>query len=365
MMKSIGEQLKTARESNGISIDDAAREINIARKYLAALEAEDFSQFTAETYALGFLKIYGEYLGLDVKELLSFYRVIKIQEEPVPIEQLLHTSLNIQRILMTALTVLVVLALAGGSSYYFFFMPKTTHTEALVKRQPVEYSLAEGSLEKRFYEGDTLIIPLGGNNYKVSLRSIGDLITLSAPEKDIKLGLNNEAVTDINSDGVTELRVSAVDYAQNRSDVGALLKFDIINANEPASAALDNTLETMASSTSSTGTHIIFNAVNPYPFTLQTVFSSYCMFRWEILREPNRQARNERYFVKGDEQTIQAQNGVRIWVSNSSAVKIWAIGGGHNISLEIGNPGEAVVADIYWTRDDDGRYKLIQTRLES
>jgi cytoskeletal protein RodZ len=359
-MKSIGEQLKKARENRGLSIDDAAHEINIARKYLVALESEDFSQFTAETYALGFLKNYGEYLGLDVKELLALYHVMKIQEEPVPVEQLLHTPLNIQRIFMTVVIVLFVLAAVGGTTYYIF-MPKNTHTEESAKRQPAEYSLAEGSLEKRFYEGDTLIIPLGGNNYKVSLRSIGDLITLSTPEKDIKLGLNNESMADINSDGITELRISAVDYAQNRSDVGALLRFDIINTNEQVDAGVFNTPETV----SGTAPRVIFNAVNPYPFTLQVVFSGYCMFRWEILREPNRQTRNERYFVKGDEQTIQAQNGVRIWVSNSSAVKIWAIGGGHNISLELGVPGEAIVEDVYWTRDDDGRYKLIQTRLES
>ncbi|MDR1147816.1 MAG: helix-turn-helix domain-containing protein [Spirochaetaceae bacterium] len=361
-MKSIGEQLKTARENRGISIDDAAHETNIARKYLVALESEDFSQFTAETYALGFLKNYGEYLGLNAKELFALYRVIKIQEAPVPVEQLLHTPLNIRHILTMSIIVLFALAAGGGAAYYFFFMPKNGHIEELAKRQPVEYSLAEGSLEKRFYEGDTLIIPFGENSYKVSLHSIGDLITLSAPEKDIKLGLNNESVADINSDGITELRISAVDYARNRSDVGALLRFDIININEPVS---DTQVFDAPPAVSGTAPRVIFSAVNPYPFTLQVAFSGYCMFRWEILREPNRQARNERYFVKGDEQTIQAQNGVRIWVSNSSVVKILAIGGGHNISLELGSPGEAIVEDIYWTRDDDGRYKLIQTRLES
>ncbi|MDR1363290.1 MAG: helix-turn-helix domain-containing protein, partial [Spirochaetaceae bacterium] len=114
MMKSIGEQLKAARESKGLAIDDVEREINIARKYLAALEAEDFSQFTAETYVLGFLKNYGEYLGLDVKELLSLYRIIKIQEEPIPVEQLLHTPLNVKRILIIVAVILAVLLVIGG-----------------------------------------------------------------------------------------------------------------------------------------------------------------------------------------------------------------------------------------------------------
>ncbi|MDR2658437.1 MAG: helix-turn-helix domain-containing protein [Spirochaetaceae bacterium] len=366
-MKSIGEQLKTARESKGISIDDAAREINIARKYLAALESEDFSQFTAEAYLLGFLKNYGEYLGLDVKELLSLYRIIKIQEEPVPVEQLLHTPLSVKRILATVFIVAGGLALIVGVVYYFLFMPKEQNVEQLTERQPVEYTLVEGSLEKRFYEGDALIIPVSGIDYKVSLRSIGDVITLSTPEKDIKLGLNNEASSDINNDGIMELRIAAVDYAQNRPDIGAFLRFDMLNT--PSVAALEQNLGGTAAASSAgdaaNAPRIIFNSASPYPFTLQMVFSSYCMFRWEILRETGRQNRNERYFVRGDEQTIQAQNGVRLWISNSSAVKIWIIGGGHNVPLELGSPGEAIVEDIYWTRDDYGRYKLIQSRLES
>ncbi|MDR0410021.1 MAG: helix-turn-helix domain-containing protein [Spirochaetaceae bacterium] len=357
MIKSIGEQLKAARERKNISIEDVEREINIARKYLEALEVEDFSQFTAETYALGFLKNYGEYLGLDTKELLSLYRVIKIQEAPIPVEQLLHTPPNVPRILMTIVIVLAGLALAGGGAYYFFFMPKSAYVEELTERRPIEYSLTEGSLEERFYEGDTLVIPLYGNNYRVSLRGIGDIITLSTPENDIKLGLNSDATTDINNDGIAELRVSAVDYAQNRADIGALLRFEIV-------MSIPEQAETAAAD-GYTAPRVIFTAANPYPFTLQAVFSSYCMFRWEILREASRQGQNERYFVKGDEQTIQAQNGVRIWVSNSSAVKIWVIGGGHNVPLEPGGAGEAVVEDIYWTRDEDGRYRLLQARLES
>lgn len=369
-MKSIGEQLRMARENKGLSIDEVAREINIARKYLAALETEDFSQFIAETYTLGFLKNYGEYLGLDVKELLSLYRIIKIQEEPVPVEQLLHTPLNVPRILAISLITLAGLALGGGAVYYFFFMPKTERQEELASGMPAEYSLTEGALEKRFYEGDILLIPFAGNNYKVSLTGIGDVITLAAPGKDIKLGLNNEAAADLNSDGLAELRISAIDYAQNRPEVGALLRFDLLNMT--ASTGMEQLAETLSGdqasaedSSANSVPRVIFSASNAYPFTLQVSFSGYCMFRWEILREAARQGRNERYFVKGDEQTIQAQNGVRVWISNSSALKIWAIGGGHNVQLDIGGAGETIVEDIYWARDDDGRYKLIQVHLET
>ncbi|MDR3355761.1 MAG: helix-turn-helix domain-containing protein [Spirochaetaceae bacterium] len=366
--RGIGERLRAERETKGLSIEDAARETNIARKYIAALEEEDFSQFPAETYILGFLRNYGEYLGLNIENLISQYRIIKIQEQPVPVEQLLNKAPpDLPRILLKSLLVVAGLALAAGGAYRFFLLPKNKEAETAVERKPAEYSFAEGTLERRFYEGDTLVIPLSGNIYKVALNSIADLVTIAAPGKDIRLGLNNEAVADINSDGVPELKINAIDYAQNRPEVGAQLRFEILSPSVvPEAAALNEAVGDIPPlNTALYAPQVIFNAANPYPFTIQAVFSSYCMFRWEIMRETVQQKRTERYYIKGEEQTVQAQNGVRIWISNSSAVKLWAIGGGHNIPLETGGAGEVTVQDIYWSRDEDGRYKLIQVRLES
>ena len=55
-MKSLGDTLKAAREERGISIDQAIHETNISRNYLEALESEDFAEFPAEAYLVGFLR---------------------------------------------------------------------------------------------------------------------------------------------------------------------------------------------------------------------------------------------------------------------------------------------------------------------
>jgi len=102
---------------------------------------------------------------------------------------------------------------------------------------------------------------------------------------------------------------------------------------------------------------------NPFPFTLQAVFQGYCLFRWEILSEPDRQGRNEQYFQHSDELNIQAQNGIRIGLSNAQAVKFQVIGGSRTVPLEAGGPGEVVVADLRWIREED-RYRLVFDRLE-
>ena len=86
-MEALGEKLKTTREQKGFTFDQIARDTNITRRYLEALEKEDFSQFPGEPYLLGFLRNYGEYLGLDVQELISAYRTIKLQEQPIPVDR--------------------------------------------------------------------------------------------------------------------------------------------------------------------------------------------------------------------------------------------------------------------------------------
>jgi hypothetical protein len=109
---------------------------------------------------------------------------------------------------------------------------------------------------------------------------------------------------------------------------------------------------------------VLFNSPNAYPFTLQVAFQGYCLFRWEILFERDRPGRNEQYFQYSDELTIQANNGIRLGLSNAHAVRFQVIGGGRTVSLEPGGPGEVVVADLRWVRDEDNRYQLVFTRLE-
>ena len=70
-MSGIGERLADAREARGLTLEQVERETRIIRRYLAALEAEDFDAFPAEVYARGFLRSYATYLGLNAAELLA------------------------------------------------------------------------------------------------------------------------------------------------------------------------------------------------------------------------------------------------------------------------------------------------------
>jgi cytoskeletal protein RodZ len=366
-VESLGEKLKSTRESKEYTLDYVSRDTNIASRYLEALEREDFSVFPGEAYALGFLRNYGEYLGLQGEDLLSLYRALKIQEQPIPVEELLKPPAKVPKMLLPVCIILLVLGLAGGGVYFVLRRFPPPAAAALTPRKPEVYTLDSPSLEQRFYLRDAVLIPLGATRYRLELSGLGEILTITTPGGKVSFDMSQTVEVDLNGDGIGDVRVTAADFAKNDSAAGALLRIEqnndiALTEEDPASGA--PAPENSVPETAPAVTSVIFSSPTPYPFTLQANFQGYCMFRWEILAERDRPGRNERYFQRTDELNVAAQNGIRIWVSNAVAVKLQVTGGGRTMPMEIGGAGEVVVADIRWVRDDDGRYRLVVARLE-
>ena len=87
-MESIGDRLKQAREAKKLTIKTVALDTNMSPTYIEALEVEDFDKFPGETYIIGFLKTYSEYLKLDPEEMVMLYKGYKIGESATPLEEL-------------------------------------------------------------------------------------------------------------------------------------------------------------------------------------------------------------------------------------------------------------------------------------
>jgi cytoskeleton protein RodZ len=79
----IGEKLRSAREAQGKTIQEASAATRIKPSYLEALEAERFGELGGNVYAKGFIRSYAGYLGLDATQLLDEYRANERPEAPV------------------------------------------------------------------------------------------------------------------------------------------------------------------------------------------------------------------------------------------------------------------------------------------
>ena len=82
-MSQLGDQLRTARESQGISLSQAAIETRILQRYLVALEDGDYQHLPGDVYARGFIRNYADYLGMPSEELIELYRHERGGTEPI------------------------------------------------------------------------------------------------------------------------------------------------------------------------------------------------------------------------------------------------------------------------------------------
>ncbi|VWX54811.1 helix-turn-helix domain-containing protein [Novosphingobium sp. 9U] len=79
---SVGDQLRAAREAQGLSLGDIAAQTRVAERQLILIEESRFAELAAPTYAVGFSRSYARAVGLDEREIASRVRR-QIDAQPV------------------------------------------------------------------------------------------------------------------------------------------------------------------------------------------------------------------------------------------------------------------------------------------
>ncbi|MDH3225582.1 MAG: helix-turn-helix domain-containing protein [Thermoleophilia bacterium] len=80
--RSIGTALREARERQQLTLAECVERTRIRRKYLEALENEEFQTLPEPAYARGFLRTYATSLGIDPQRLIDAYDDAVEPEEP-------------------------------------------------------------------------------------------------------------------------------------------------------------------------------------------------------------------------------------------------------------------------------------------
>jgi cytoskeleton protein RodZ len=90
----VGEELREARIALGVSLEDAAAQLRINKRYLQALEEGRVKDLPGAAYAVGFVRSYATALGLDPDEAVRRFRDVSgtavtksgdlVFPEPVP-----------------------------------------------------------------------------------------------------------------------------------------------------------------------------------------------------------------------------------------------------------------------------------------
>lgn len=90
---SVGEVLRRTREHKGLTIVYIADRLKIRQAYLEALESDDVSILPGRVYAIGFVRSYAGFLGLDEDKLVYLFKNQKVGHQrhteyamPTPID---------------------------------------------------------------------------------------------------------------------------------------------------------------------------------------------------------------------------------------------------------------------------------------
>lgn len=134
---SIGKKLRKARQSKGVSIEDASAQTRIHHKVLKALEEDKFGELPSPTYVKGFLRRYAGYLGLDAGVILKEY-IATCPKEPKQVLVLEAEKIQwvgLRRLIILVSTGVVILAVV---SFGIYFIVKSVRSRPKVEKEVAE-----------------------------------------------------------------------------------------------------------------------------------------------------------------------------------------------------------------------------------
>ncbi|MBN2351099.1 MAG: helix-turn-helix domain-containing protein [Spirochaetales bacterium] len=349
-MESFGEKLRATRENLGYSIEQIARDTHIAKRYLIALESEDFSIFPGETYLKGFLQNYAEYLGLDTDEMISIYKNMKIQEQPIPLDQLLDQKTPGRKVpavlavtggVLVAAAIILILVLvnpfaAGGAE------EAATGEE---KSQEVVYNGQKTSIEAP--KGFLIKVPVNNNIAEISVQRIsenGISLAYGSTTQDFIIG--DAKQIDLDGDGTPEIAISLgpINTFVNRKIALLTLKPPMIAENLIASAS---DLELVAKGVAK----IVSEAVQPSRFTVSVTVIKNCLLVYYL----DARDREEKFSYKGDTFTLSADRSADIRCSDGGAIKLSLAGK----ELDTGRAYDLFAGRVTWIKAEANKYQLV------
>ncbi|HUX52098.1 MAG TPA: RodZ domain-containing protein [Spirochaetia bacterium] len=394
-MESIGDKLKSTRESRGYTLEQVARDTHIAKRFLTALEGEDFSLFPGEPYVLGFLRNYAEYLGLSAQEIVGLYKNLKLQEQPAPMNELLErktvstpliAGIIIVVLAAAGLGLVLVLGNKGGSAARPAAAAAVSTARTAAEPLPPGgqlYRFPGGMQERSFKRGDAINVQLKGKDYRLILTGIGKTVTLSTPAGSVDLSPDQEKVVDLSADGKADIKLFVRSISTLEGVPVAVLRLDSAvngassptvgtgNASDATAAAPAAGAAQAAGTPEAAGTQqaagttaqtatpapqaqpagtVIETMDQQQPFAVNVTFTAPALFRYSV----DNGQRQERYYDAGETFTTTASSRFELWLSNAGSANLTVAGN----PVALGPAGEVATDAIQWNQSN-GSYNLL------
>lgn len=201
----LGQVLRQARENQNLTLEDAAQRLNLKTATLELLEQERYEDLPGTTFVRGYIRAYGNLLGLDGEALAKQCRQVEAVKDNVKPLQNLERKSRSKFVFVSFLLLLVVIAALAG--YWWmeqrsFVEPEEQTNNASMVLEKVVVEGADGalhiqSLDELQAQTDSMAVE------EVLLPETGPVLNTNAEEESS----TDEAVsvTNISASDVLEL----------------------------------------------------------------------------------------------------------------------------------------------------------------
>lgn len=218
--QTLGEFFSETRKEKGISVDEIVRDTNIPKRYLEAIEADNFDIFPGETYSMGFIANYADALEVDRDLVIGMYkRQMKIEQD-APIEQLVGNkktfTLNNNTLIaigggLGALLLLILISVGVRQSQI--------SAEKAERNRPSQFAFSfddvNGIVNQKFRIGDTITVTNGTNTSRtvtINFVSLGQnrVLNLKVNNKTYNAHSGELLSVDADNNGTNDVGIELI-----------------------------------------------------------------------------------------------------------------------------------------------------------
>ena len=318
-MESVGERLLHAREERQLTIEQAAGDTHIARRFIESLEREDFGVFPGESYLIGFLRKYSVYLELDANEMVSLFKNTQLQEQPSPVDELLNKR-HPRRLRAVLITLAVVIIVSAIVTSVILILPD--EPRQVIQPSPFRtVAFSSEILEQEFEAWTSIQVSTEEGLHSIELREVTSPLILYFNERMIQLNPDDVEFVDLNADTRPDLRIV---YKTTLSNGNPILRVDRtiagsfsqgLTGSGEDEGSLNPGLTTEPSREKSV--QRITTLSQPGTFFVEAIFRAPVLFR----HYSDGGQRKEQFYTSGDRFQLEVENYVYIWLSNAGKLQ--------------------------------------------
>ncbi len=358
-MRSLSDVLTKQRESRSLTIDQVAYETNISKKYIQALEEEEFCVFPAEAYLLGFLRNYADFLDLEYETIYAEYKNCLLREEDTPLSELIGIKKTFILKPWMVILPLLISAIAFGVPP----LVKTVSSQIDKRKEALRIAGEEKSKTflidsdytgKMVKEDDLLTLQIGDNQLTYLIKTVSSDVTLlesfKGEERVVILKLGNEF-----SASFLDEKKSNINVTLFLKDVGGF-------SNNSAVIKAKREIKEVTPFLAPVEPNVVQNSKNEIktimvkkhttePYTISIRFEGDILFRYQL----KGQELKENFYQKDSVVSLDVTRSIQIWTSNAGLTKFKL----NNETIVLGRTGEIHVFTLRWIYiKDKDEYRL-------